>query len=355
MLAACNVQEQANSYKRIISPAINGDVLSTLSQLDRVDRFRNPLLNIKYQKLKSKYHLRFRSEEKDEKALSQNEVINDICAFYQEYWKNKLLKVPQNCDSILYDKIAHYLTDKQLSKLSFQELSETVKDDSELKKVIENEGFHCKFLLNNGIQDALIWDEQDRSTYAVELPETTINVNVIFIENYILNGVSDYATFGYSQIGGWASNQDASLFCNKGSYQLKSEKFNVSYLKHESIHFLDIANYPNLESADLEYRAKLVELIYCTKRTIYDRLEEFILAASKENRENAHPFANYHLIEQLSQKLFKTAFEGDILKWKTLTPEEINHASLDIFQKGTQLLKNEPLTNTIIEDLSNIN
>ena len=355
IITSCKIQEQVRSYNQIISPASNGDVLSTLSRLDSIDRFSNLLVNRKYQKTKKKYRARFSSATEKSKSLCNNSVINDICSFYQDYWKIKLLNTPVNCDSILYNKLSHYLVNKKLTKLSFDELSNTIKDDSELTNVIESEGFYCKFMLINGIQDLLIWDKQSQAEYSVDLPETNINVNVIFIENYVLRGASDYATFGHSQIGGWVSNVSSSLFCNKGTYKLKSEKFQYSYLKHESIHFVDIKNYPNLEPADLEYRAKLIELIYCTEKTIFKRLDEFIMGASNESRENAHPFANYHLICQLSIKLFNNEFEADISKWKALTPEEINKASLELFQKGSELLKANPNLNRIIENVYNIN
>ncbi len=349
------MQEQIRTYSKIISPAANGDVSLTLSRMDSVNKFNNPLVNHKYQKTKKKYRARFSSDTEKSKALCNNSVINDICSFYQDYWKIKLLNTPVNGDSILYNNLSHYLVNKKLTKLSFDELSKTIKDDSELTKVIESEGYYCKFILINGIQYLLIWDKQSQSEYSVYLPETKINVNVIFIERYVLSGASDYATFGHSQIGGWASNNDSSLFCNKGTYNLKSEKFQYSYLKHESIHFVDLKNYPNLESADLEYRAKLIELIYCTEKTIFKRLNEFIIGASNESRENSHAFANYHLICQLSSKLFNNEFEADISKWKSLTAEAINKASLELFQSGSELLKANPNLNRIIENVYNIN
>jgi hypothetical protein len=77
-------------------------------------------------------------------------------------------------------------------------------------------------------------------------------------------------------VGGWAIKEDANLYCNKGDYDLNSEHFKVSYLKHETIHFTDLNEYPQLSSADLEYRAKLIELMYCTQETIYDRVTQFV-------------------------------------------------------------------------------
>lgn len=355
VITSCKIQEQIHSFTEIITPAGNGDVPLTLSRLDSVDKFSNPLLNLKYQKLKKKYYQRFLGDTEKSKKLSKNGVVNDVCNFYQDYWKIKLLKTPLNCDSILYDNLSHYLVDNKLTEIPFDSLSKTIRNDSVLTKVIENEGFYCKFLLLNGIQDLLIWDKQSTSEYAVDLLESKLDVKVIFIENYILRGATYYATLGNSQIGGWASNLDSSIYCNKGGYKLKSETFKYSYLKHESIHFVDIENYPNLEPADLEYRAKLIELIHCTKKTIYKRLDEFIMEASNETRDNSHPFADYHLICQLSKKLFNVDFEGDISKWKTLSPEEINTASLAIFQRGSELLKANPNLDRIIEAVYTIN
>jgi len=354
-ITSCKMPEQIRSYNQIISPAANGDVSLTLSRMDSVKKFSNPLVNFKYQKQKKKYLERFSSDTEKSKAPCKNSVINDICSFYQDYWTIKLLNSPVNCDSILYNKLSHYLVDNKLTEQSFEELSKTIKDDSEITKVIEKEGFYCKFFLLNGIQDILIWDKQSRSGYSINLPENEIDINVVFIENYILKGAANYATFGYSQIGGWASNADSSLFCNRGTYKLKSEKFQYSYLKHESIHFIDIKDYPNLESADLEYRAKLIELIYCTEKTIYKRMDEFIIGSSNETRDNSHSFANYHLISQLSKKFFNTEFETDITKWKSIPPEEINKVSLELFQKGTELLKANPALNRIIEKVYNLN
>lgn len=355
VITSCKIQEQVRSYNQIVSPAWNGDVSLTLSRLDSVDKFRNPLLNLKYQKLKKKYYRRFLDDTEKTKTLSKNKVVNDVCNFYQDYWKIKLLNTPLNCDSILYDKLSHYLVDNKLTEIPFDSLSKTIKDDSELTKVLEKEGFYCNFLLLNGIQDLVIWDKQSQSEYAVDLPESKLVVKVIFIDHYVLRGAFNYASFGSYQIGGWVSNADSSLFCNKGAYKVRSENFKYSYLQHEAIHFVDIEKYPNLEPADLEYRAKLIEFIYCTEKTIYKMLDQYILSASNETRDNSHPYANYHLICQLSKKLFNVDFEGDISKWKMVTPEEINHASFEIFQSGSELLKANPNLNRIIEDVYNIN
>ena len=138
-ITSCKIQEQIRTYNQIISPAANGDVSLTLLRMDSLNKFANPLVNRKFQKTKKKYKARFISDTEKSKAPCNNSVINDICAFYQDYWKIKLRNPSANCETTLYSNIFHYLINKKLTKLSFDELSMTIKDDSELSKVIENE------------------------------------------------------------------------------------------------------------------------------------------------------------------------------------------------------------------------
>ena len=71
----------------------------------------------------------------------------------------------------------------------------------------------------------------------------------------------DYLTFGKYGTGGWAS-EDGTIQCIESAYDFESEKFTVSLLKHEAQHAKDLKEYPDITPAELEYRAKLVELYY---------------------------------------------------------------------------------------------
>ncbi len=53
-----------------------------------------------------------------------------------------------------------------------------------------------------------------------------------------------YLTFGLSGTGGW-SNGDGLIHCVKRHYDLKSESFRVSLLKHEAQHASDQGRYPS--------------------------------------------------------------------------------------------------------------
>ncbi|MFT5183468.1 MAG: hypothetical protein ACI84C_000594, partial [Flavobacteriales bacterium] len=178
--------------------------------------------------------------------------------------------------------------------------------------------------------------------YQVVLPKDTVNTTVVFIENYHLFGYDNYGTFGAAQIGGWSLKESATLYCNRCQYDLNSESFEISYLKHESIHFVDLNEYPNLSSADLEYRAKVIELSYCTEKTIHDLVGKFLNGANSSDRSHSHPYANYILISNLSRLLFDAEFESDFSKWKEIPVEKINNAAEVLYKRSEgDLLKDK--------------
>ena len=58
--------------------------------------------------------------------------------------------------------------------------------------------------------------------------------------------------------GGWA--KEDGLYCLCRHYDLDSERYKLSFLKHEARHFADYELYPELQPSDMEYRSKLTEL-----------------------------------------------------------------------------------------------
>lgn len=94
------------------------------------------------------------------------------------------------------------------------------------------------------------------------------------------------------------------------SWDLSSEGYRVSLLSHESQHFSDYKRYPKLAAPDLEYRAKLVELMLAhdTQRTL---LAKFSAEAAR-NRATPHPFASWWLIERLHARLGSDLLAADL-------------------------------------------
>jgi hypothetical protein len=219
-------------------------------------------------------------------------------------------------------------TGKKINKKSI----EPVYDD-----YIQSKGYHSTgFGKTGSLYDFLVWKSGLDTIYRVGLITDTVSVNVHFMSGFISLGWEEYATFGRSYPGGWTTT--TTLFCVKDAYDLNSESFTVSYLSHEGQHFSDNRHFPHLMQRDLEYRAKLTELSYADK-SIYSLIESFI-NNGRYDKDNAHPFADYCLIRDLSKIIFHTDPEKDPMKWKQIPKTDVNKAARGLFlQNTTQLLR----------------
>lgn len=345
-----NFENDKQTFLLIKGQAANGEVKIALDKIDEIDSFSNPLINIAFQKWKSKMHSRFINNDEVIAHTTDNKIVNDISEIYRNYWRQELLKGDdeKKSDSLLYDQLSDYLVNNSLTDMPRDSLRKTIQNDSVLTSILTNEGFKTKFMLRNGFQEVIIWDKETEQNYTVVLPKDTVNTKVVFIEEYHLNGYDYFATFGSSQVGGWAIKESATLYCNKGQYDLNSEKFDISYLKHESIHFTDLNQYPNLSSTDLEYRAKVIELMHCTEKSIFLRISDFLTGASNKNRNHSHPYANHSIIQNLSKLLFDSEFESDFNKWKKLSVKDINDAAAILYSTSEETLRNDASLSEII-------
>jgi hypothetical protein len=88
-------------------------------------------------------------------------------------------------------------------------------------------------------------------------------------------------------------------------------------LKHEAQHVEDRKKFPGISSVHLEYRAKLVELIYAVNFKAF----LYILAeACADNPNNTHSYAAYLIVKNLSEKILGCAYVDDTVKWKGMLP-----------------------------------
>lgn len=102
----------------------------------------------------------------------------------------------------------------------------------------------------------------------------------------------DYLSFGKVGTGGWASGKDGTINCIEQAYDFESESFLVSLLKHEAQHTVDMKRFPEITPAEMEYRAKLVELHYTNDLGLLQKL----LSEADEGKVNdAHAVASARL------------------------------------------------------------
>ena len=121
----------------------------------------------------------------------------------------------------------------------------------------------------------------------MELPDGVQDYAVKLLDGFVMLSWLDYLSFGEVGTGGW-SNGDGLIHCVKSGYDLDSEAFQVSLLKHEAQHAADHARFRGMSSEELEYRAKLVELICSSQRNLLDR---FLLEADGARTGNGHGLA----------------------------------------------------------------
>ena len=321
------------NYSKLYSYTLDADVNSALKLLENPDSLMMSEKDIKF---KNEFELRFKSNEDFSGYINNIEPsLKPLLKLYSEYWHRALKSEASVHDSDFVGLLKKFL----LNNASAFMKSENISDDDINNALID----YCKslgyfttgFAKTGKLFDLLIWKSQYDSLYSFNKRDNNIKVKVTFMENFATLGWEEYATLGKCYPGGWAN--ETGLFCVKSAYDLQSEDFLISYLAHEGRHFEDYKIFPNLSGEELEYRAKLTELMLAEK-TLYKTLEFFIANSIKQS-ESAHSKANYLVVEQLSKLIFNSDFVSDINKWKTVSAEKINSSSLNLFNKSTISLK----------------
>ena len=172
-----------------------------------------------------------------------------------------------------------------------------VSDDEEkiaekLSVIFEENGYHIKTGRTNGHYGPYVWKNTEKKEYEVELPEGKGSYTVNILSGFIMCSWMDYITFGRFGTRGWAD--EGGINCIEGRYDFESEAFTVSLLKHEAQHVMDMKRFPDITPAELEYRAKLVELIYSSDRNL---ILKFLGEADLTKNDDSHAYASAKLKE----------------------------------------------------------
>lgn len=200
--------------------------------------------------------------------------------------------------------------------------------EPKIQKIFETHGFHYLGGRTAGYFGPYIWRVTTPKLYTVELPGETQPYQVKLLSGFLSKGWLDYISRGRVGTGGWA-DADGVLNCVAENYDLTSGTFTVSLLKHEAQHAMDLARNPDCASAQLEYRAKLVELIYSVERNL---LPVFAEEADPTNPTNAHGLAASKIIT-----LFQTKLENDSVPWNAVPIPQIQQIARELFDETSIL------------------
>ena len=212
------------------------------------------------------------------------DILNDILRLYQVYFRDTFY-----CGLLETEAADKLLT--QLKALLDMPDAEEDRLDQRLCAVFEGHGYHALFGKTQGYYGPYVWKDTVPAVYSVELPEGTAQYTVNILRGFVFRSWMDYLTFGRFGTGGWAS-PDGTINCIEQAYDFESERFLVSLLKHEAQHTVDMKQFPGITPAELEYRAKLVELHYSSDLGL---LQKFLSEADESRANDSHAVASARL------------------------------------------------------------
>ena len=207
--------------------------------------------------------------------------LNDILRLYQIYFRDVFYcGMPET-------EAADRLQTRLKALLNMPEAEEALLTER-LRSVFEADGYHALFGKTQGYYGPYIWRDTVPTVYCVELPGGTAEYTVNILKGFVFRSWMDYLTFGRYGTGGWAS-PDGTINCIEQAYDFESERFLVSLLKHEAQHTVDMKQFPGITPAELEYRAKLVELHYSGD---LGTLQKFLSEAAESRTDDSHAAAS---------------------------------------------------------------
>jgi hypothetical protein len=257
----------------------------------------------------------------------ESPVVREIAELFQSYWIDALMQEAP------LDELEDRLKDRLEELLIERGFASALKDEDTLFENVEafirEEGYFAQSGRTPPLLDLMIWTSNYTAVESVELTDGTYDVEINYMDDFVSFGWSNFAAFGMASTGGWAEKDG--LYCICRHYELDSERFRLSFLKHEARHYADFGLYPELQPADLEYRGKLTELAY-SEKGIYGLLEQFTKGANRVA--NApHPLANWYIIEGLSRHLLDGQRPTDAGAWESIPKDQIREAARRLLEE----------------------
>ncbi len=249
------------------------------------------------------------------------ELLNGILRTYQQYYRDAFYLCLDK------DKAADRLQTKLAALLHVNDKYRLCDMEQEaIAGEFQRRGFYFLGGKTGGYYGPYVWKTTESETYDVELPDGIQPYTVKLLDGFVVKSWLDYLSFGKISTGGWTDN-DGIINCVKSSYDFDSENFRVSLLKHEAQHAKDLTLLPGMPSALLEYRAKLVELIYSAERNL---LAQFVHETDASDASNGHAVAAHRIVSEYCKLLDKSSNELG-----NLSVEKVQSVAKILFEKSS--------------------
>ncbi len=253
--------------------------------------------------------------------------LNNILMAYQQYYRDVfyLSAGKEEAEAKLRDRLIEMMgiTDQSIELCDIEQ--------HQLVELFKRHGFFFMGGKSGGYYGPCIWRTTETVSYEVELPDGIQTYSVKHLDGFIVRSWIDHLSFGEIGPGGWADS-DGYINCVRSAWDFDSEDFRISLLKHEAQHIWDLQVDKNMSSEDLEYRAKLVELIYSEGRNL---LQAFAQEAGSADKSNGHAMAAYRIM-----KGFSDVLDVDRIDPAAIPIKKIQDVARTLFEKsGKDIIK----------------
>ncbi len=268
----------------ILYPCAKGSVQETYDLLTATAAARPGL-----ERLRRRYWRRFFAPKEYWRYPTADPWVRQVLAAYYRYLRYVLTGSAQAlAEDLLYRDLLAAVTVSGASHPTLDDLEDVLTEEFSAR------GYSFVGGLTPPYRGPYIWRETLETSYDVDIPEGRERVKAHICSGFLLCGWLDFATFGHIGTGGWARPEG--IYLVRHRYRsFTSTQFTVGFLRHEAQHVWDLRHFPELPAEDLEYRAKLVELIYAPSRRQIDLWRRGALA----NPENAHAYSGYRVLQDL--------------------------------------------------------
>jgi hypothetical protein len=308
---------------RYIALAIQGDLPSAHAALLEP----GDLNSSSVQGLLQQYEERFIDNDHSVSPPTGNSFADDVVQAYRVYWTENLLRPGNESEREveLRAAISRVMTEAGAPPGA----SETL---DAMGERLSHAGLFYLESPSPPFRDFYLWQSQTSKNYVVRLTDQTLSLEVVFMDDFVSLGWKEYASLGLATTTGWVENNR--LYCVAWAYDRDSENFRVSYLKHEARHLADLKRYPDMDTTELEYRAKLTELSFA--HTSLPRILDDFTNKAADNPASPHAMANHRIVNDLHDLLFGQPFAGNAAAWRKASTRQVNQAARSLLIDNTE-------------------
>lgn len=287
--------ESAPQAKRAISAAsghaLQGDIRGALAELNSVPAAE---FGDKDRAIRNCIIARFEAGSQESHERVSGTTTDRALGLYRAYWRASLL-LPETRGA----QEARLMTELR-SLLNLSPDAQSGRVEAELRARMTRDGYHVLLGRTPPLMEFIAWRSEDSQLRLVQLPEGSHPVRLKVLDDFASLGWSAYATCDRSFTGGWVK-PDAIYAVRPGWKDLGAENFQVSFLAHETQHFADKKRFGDMESWELEYRAKLAELALAG--STLPRLLSAFSSNQKGDPTVPHSYANRIVLSWLVSEL----------------------------------------------------